>query len=172
VKMEPEIKTLWTTALKENRWPQARGSFIDADGGDPKTTGHCCLAVLTHLAAEQDVTGIQWGNDEPKVVCRWDHDEVEWKQPATPEEAKGWMDNLPELDPDETDSSHESDGWAWRKVSEMTDGDLPQVIVGWAGVGSTNPLIGGLDELCDAIHLNDSECLEFDEIADRIEQYL
>jgi len=172
-KMNPEAKTIWIDALRSDRYQQARGSFIDVAPhleGETKQFQHCCLAVLTHEAADRQVPGVRWTPEaeDIMIVCLWDAHEEAWRQPGSPDEAEDWMTGYPEIDPTASYEARQHDGWAWVGSNSVTDGDLPRVIVGWAGLGDANPAVGEHD----AIDLNDGVKLSFAEIADRVEQYL
>lgn len=174
-KMNPEVKEIWLEALRDpEKYAQATGTFYqsfpaNSTTGGERTSQHCCLAVLAHEATNREVPGIRWDDmTGAQIVCKWDAAMAEWLQPSSPEEAKQIMDTLPEIGADTDLSSTTHDGWQWRDSGSMTEGDLPHVVVGWAGLDDANPQIGQQH----AIYRNDTLEESFAEIADAVEANL
>lgn len=48
--MNPEVKSLWVSALRSGQYPQCRGELRNSSG-----LGYCCLGVLSQLAVDAGV---------------------------------------------------------------------------------------------------------------------
>lgn len=167
-KMTPEAKAIWLEALRgDGLYSQARQAFTEKD--DDGTINHCCLAVLAHEAVKKEVPGIQWaeGSDDPEIVVVWDPEDYAWDQV---DDAKEVMELYPEVEyrHGSTPKANGETQWAWAKASDFNEGMLPAVVQHWAGLDSTNPKIGEKQ----ASDWNDVEELNFDEIANKVEENL
>ncbi len=69
LKLKPEIKALWTGALRSGAFGQCASKLADGHGS------YCCLGVLSELAARQGVIeeGLFCGSDEATFV-RYDNE--------------------------------------------------------------------------------------------------
>lgn len=59
MKMNPNIKNRWITALKNGGYKQCRVRLIDKGGSEIK---HCCLGVLTDLYIQDRVPSVRKTN--------------------------------------------------------------------------------------------------------------
>lgn len=107
LKLKPEVKDLWITALRSGRYAQGRGKLSTP-------TGYCCLGLLCELAIEEgvdlkkEVETVSYydftaGRDVQDVVVQYDGSlnylpvsVIRWAFAATPEdlhEAEVWGTN-------------------------------------------------------------------------------
>lgn len=171
--MKDEPKQIWLDALEGDEYVQARDTFTNDDGG------HCCLAVLTHEAADRDVPGIRWiaGRNDFDVLIVLEPGE-DWATAKTVEQAAKALETYVEFDSNSGNyypSDHEGEGTAtgsyydWVSWEKYGDAALPPLIADWAGLEGTNPKIGDDNR---AIELNDTERLTFEQIAERVREHL
>lgn len=100
--------------------------------------GYCCLGVLCDLAIKDGLDGLRWDEaDGMTLYVRVDYEEDERSDDVIDENGAHWQ--------------------------EWDNGDVPEVVRRWARVSETDPVLteGGNT----AIHLNDSEGYNFEQIA-------
>lgn len=55
LEMNPEVRTVWTRALRSGEYEQALGALTAVDGTNGEVRGHCCLGVLTEEAVKAGI---------------------------------------------------------------------------------------------------------------------
>ena len=144
-KMNPEIKTLWLTALRSGEYKQATG-YLKRDTGDG--VGYCCLGVLCEVAVSQGV--------KLKLDSR------------SAEVGKCGISDCDVCDEanDVIETRYSFDG----RISYV-----PQAVQDWAGLEEYNPQVGysyANSDTNSLATLNDGVKLDFNQIADIIEKNL
>ena len=169
--MDLTVKQMWLDALRSNRYRQSQG-------GLSTVWGFCPLGVLCDLYSKFEPSS---GWVEPGTVEEW-HRAI--KETKADKEPKCCPECGQEVDEDEEEY------WAGLGVdidSDCTDEDdlsqkdeqrlfqlngcrhyLPCGVVAWAGLLDKDPVLDGRT----ITNVNDIAGLDFDEIADMIEEYL
>lgn len=143
-KMDPEVKALWLTALRSGEYRQTTEN-LKIDRGDGKGVGYCCLGVLCELAVSQGVElSLNFDTSIRETCDNPDHPECK--------EVAG---NVVKAYDFNGSSSY-----------------LPDKVQEWAGLKYRNPSV-----LCEGYGsslaaLNDNKLLDFDAIADIVEEQL
>jgi hypothetical protein len=158
--MNPEVKTIWIGALSGGQYVQAREAFQQEDLIVDEVR-HCCLAVLTDQAVEHGVTGVR--RSGPWLEEALIYDEGEYRPPT--EEELDNLDSFKVLPHRLGDDREVSTHVVWAQPDE---GELPDVVVRWAGLDGANPPIGEHR----AITRNDDLGQSYGEIADAIQEHL
>lgn len=147
-KMKPEIREQWTAALRSGEYEQTTEN-LKKDLGDGKV-GYCCLGVLTDLAIKAGVPVVTKEVESTRHTCSEDVEAGECKDvPAT---------------------AYYFDGG-----SSYT----PSSVMEWAGLHVSNPAVPYKvhpdfpnDDHMSLAALNDGEHLDFNQIADLIDQHV
>jgi len=161
--MNPEIKAKWVAALRSKKYQQAKKALRkDVDG----KSAFCCLGVLCEIY-NQEVP------ENEKVDWVIDDEEITEDRIKSGEEVLGIRQNKNYSDRDLPVSKDSTKVYTESKV-------IPQIIIKWAGLRGSNPVISNEVNLKDfkvnpkdfsLAELND-QGKTFEEIADIIEQGL
>jgi len=141
--MKPEIKAQWVAALRSGEYKQYRGVLTRTDDKG-KPVAHCCLGVLCDLAVKAGVAAATPAEGRCVKV---------YHPVGTSYTASYYKDGIP--------------------FAVADDALLPQVVVDWAGLPSSTPMVNYLakSQSYALTALNDHGT-SFKEIADLIEKQL
>jgi len=140
--MNPEIKARWVAWLRANADKQTHGRLCRV-GVKDSVDGYCCLGGLCEIAVEDGIIFKQIGDDPM----------FEGKQMVT----YG------------TESGSEDLSIRCRATSHTT---LPSAVITWAGVEDLDPKVTVNKHLVPLTYVNDDMRLNFNQIADLIEEQL
>jgi hypothetical protein len=144
--MKAKIRDGWADRLESGEYPQATGVLRESDthrDGKIVERGRCCLGVLCDYAIQEGVP-MKWDGANYLLL----HDET-----------SEFCDE---------DCIIDDYGKHWR---EWGGGELPQVVVDWAGLDDENPVLDSEQSRGDAVNLNDNEGYDFGQIAALVRQY-
>jgi hypothetical protein len=122
LEMDPQVRALWTQALRDGTRVQGDGAlhYQDADGGVWK---QCCLGVLCELAAKAGVVNVDSELDRGSVMKSYDGERA-----LLPPSVQAWAglhsdDPLlrPYVEGDEGYLSYNGDDQEWMHCSSAND---------------------------------------------------